>query len=349
MKKLLKIFYRDELPEKTISARSNYVRKNLQSSIFNLHFALLLISYSFSSGQDVKVTAKIDTTQIRIGEQFGMNLSVTAPVGTKLFFPLIPDTIKKLEVVKRSAIDTIKSPDGKQNTLQQKITFTSFDSGFYVIEPIPFYFQKAGRSDTDSVSTEAQLIAVRTIQVDTTKEIKDIKAPLDVPFTFREALPYIIGGLVLIALMIAIIVTIQRMKKKPVEVKIKVPLRPAHEIALEELKKTEAEKLWQQGFFKKYHSSVSDIIRMYIEHRFSINAMEFTTDETLQHFRGNLVNEGAKEKLKYLLQLADMVKFAKAQPLAHENEQSLSNAYSFIELTKPVTQDDFKEEKEATS
>ena len=119
----------------------------------------------------------------------------------------------------------------------------------------------------------------------------------------------------------------------------------AHEIALEALKKTEEEKLWQQGFFKKYHSMVSEIIRTYIEQRFAIQALEYTTDETLEQLRGNLINDEAKEKLRSLLQLADMVKFAKLQPIAPENEQAISNAYDFVALTKPVTAEDFKEKE----
>ena len=50
---------------------------------------------------------------------------------------------------------------------------------------------------------------------------------------------------------------------------------------------------------------------------------------------GNLVHETQKEKLKYLLQLADMVKFAKVEPIAPENEQSIANAYDFINSTIP--------------
>ncbi len=304
---------------------------------------LFMSSKLFASYPNVSVSAKIDTTNIRIGEQFHINLNATAPVGTKLFFPVLPDTIKKLEIVQRSKIDTTKSADGKTTTLHQQFTVTSFDSGFYVIEPIPVYFRQAGKQDSDSVSTEAQLITVRTIAVDTTLAIKEIKAPMDVPFTFREALPYIIGVIVAILLTIIIIREFKKRKKKVVDVKVKIPSRPAHEIALEELKKTEEEKLWQQGHFKKYHSSVSDIIRQYIEHRFSVNALEYTTDETLEHLRGNIINEEAKGKLKNILQLADMVKFAKLQPISNENEQSIKDAYGFILLTKPVTADDFKE------
>ena len=48
------------------------------------------------------------------------------------------------------------------------------------------------------------------------------------------------------------------------------------------------------------------------------------------------------EKLLEMIPNADMVKFAKVQPVSYENERSISDAYSFIELTKPVTADDFK-------
>ncbi len=363
MNRLNKIFFVSFmliLKEQILSLRKSAARY----SLLLIHYSfsptrysfLLLVSCFFfltsiSNAQQVTVAAKADTNQIKIGEQFGLNLSMTAPSGTKIFFPGIPDTIHKLEVVSRSKIDTIKSADGKLSTLQQKLTLTCFDSGYYVIEPITFYFQQPGKAETDSLTTEAQLLTVKTIPVDTTKAIKDIKSTLDVPLTLMEVLPYIIGALVILLLVGFIIYLTKKNKKSTAVFKRKVPLRPAHEIALEALKQTESEKLWQQGYFKKYHSNVSDTIRTYIEHRFSINAMEFTTDETLKHFWGDLVNDEAKEKLKYILQLADMVKFAKVQPIANENEQLISNAFSFVMLTKPVTQDDFKataeNEKEA--
>jgi hypothetical protein len=308
-------------------------------------FCILYFTFLFSSAQNIKVDAKIDTSNIRIGEQFHMNLSVTAPTGTKIYFPQFPDTIKKLEIVQRSKIDTVKSTDGKSSTLQQQLTLTSFDSGFYVLEPIPFYFQNAGNPQMDSMLTEAQLITVKTIPVDTTKAIKDIKAQLDVPITFREMLPYLIGGLLALVFILLIIREIRRKKQKPVPFRVKIPKKPPHEIAIEALKKTEDEKLWQQGLVKKYHSNVSEIIRTFIERRFSIQALEYTTDETLDHLRGNVINDEAKEKLKYILQLADMVKFAKAQPAPAENEQSMKYAYDFIDLTKPVTASDFKEKE----
>jgi hypothetical protein len=83
-----------------------------------------------------------------------------------------------------------------------------------------------------------------------------------------------------------------------------------------------------------YHSRLTDILREYIENRFKIQAMEQTTDEILFGFRNAAVDEESKHKLKQVLSLADLVKFAKEQPLPNENESSLSNVYDFIHGTK---------------
>lgn len=312
----------------------------------HLWVILLLVSSLQSFAQaPAHAVASIDTTVIRIGEQFKLNLSATVPVHSQVTFPVIADSIHKLEVVQRSGLDTTKAQDGKTVTYHESFTLTGFDSGFFVIEPFTFFYTKEGTADTDSMTTEALLMQVQTIPVDTTKEIKDIKPPVDVPFTFMEALPYILGGLAVIALIIGIVYWMKKRKRKPVEIVRKEPLRPAHEIALEALRKIQEQKLWQQGFYKEYHSEVADTVRAYIEQRFGITAMEMPSDDTLTHFRNNLVNHEAFEKLRYLLQSADMVKFAKGIPVGSENEMSMQSAIDFITLTKEVTREDFNQLK----
>lgn len=102
-----------------------------------------------------------------------------------------------------------------------------------------------------------------------------------------------------------------------------------------QLKKLEQEKLWQKGEVKKYHSEISDIIRIYLERQFNFPAMEQTTDEIL--FSVNKYEEirGWDYLLKQILTTADLVKFAKYQPLPDENSLSLKNAFEFVEKTKP--------------
>ena len=129
-----------------------------------------------------------------------------------------------------------------------------------------------------------------------------------------------------------------------------IPTRPPHEIALEELKKLEAERLWQQGLIKQYHSRLTDIIRTYIEHRYGIIAMEMTTGEILVALSRAISEKESSEKLSLLLQLADMVKFAKVQPLPGENEMAMQQSTDFVIATKEMKKENPKSlSEEATS
>ncbi len=310
--------------------------------IFTFHSLL----FTSASAQPVAV-AKLDTTNIRIGEQAHILLSIHAPKDLKVFAPAIPDTFHKLEVVTRSKIDTSVSQDGKTISYNQTITITGFDSGYYVIEPIPVFFQKGGDKNTDSIATETMLMQVQSVPVDTTQEIKDIKPPVEVPFTFRDALPYIAGALIIAIITLFILRWMDKRKKvAKQESKVELPTRPPHEIALEELKKVEAQKIWQAGHYKQYHSLVADILRTYIEHRYGISSLEMPSDDTLAHVK-SLIPSEAYEKLNYVLRTADMVKFAKAIPIGSENEMSMHHAIDFVMLTKPVTKDDFQKENKS--
>jgi hypothetical protein len=308
--------------------------RRMSVKVLLLTLSIIHCQLSISLAQDVRASAKSDASIIKIGEQTKLHLIVQAPPDAKIKFPVIPDTITKIEIVNRAKIDTVKSADGKQISYEQIITITAFDSGYYAIPPFVFPYTRNGKPEVDSTMTEAMLFTVHTVPVDTTQAIKEIKQPLDIPFSFREALPYILAGLGVILLIFMVFYLLRKSKKKGPEAKVFVPKRPAHEVALEELRKLEAEKLWQSGYYKKYHSALSDIVRTYIEHRFGMMAMEQTTDEILVGFKGKMLDVLLKEKLQYILQTADFVKFAKAEPIASENELCLRNAYEFVEMTR---------------
>jgi hypothetical protein len=93
--------------------------------------------------------------------------------------------------------------------------------------------------------------------------------------------------------------------------------------------------MWQEGKIKDYHSGISDILRVYIEERYSINAPEMTTDEIMYAMRRTVVPENLKEKLRQILVLADLVKFAKENPVPHEHETSINYAIDFVKDSAP--------------
>jgi len=294
--------------------------------------------------QPVYARAFTDTTAIQIGGEFNLHLELTAPPEYSIRFPIFGDTLNSFEITGKGKIDTV---DNQNNTVtyKQKIQLTRFDSGFYVIPPITYYFKGP---DFDSVQTEALLLTVNTVPVDTTKAIRDIKPVIDLPLTFREILPYLLGFLGLAALGYGIYRYLKSRKQAPVVVVPKAPVIPPYVTALESLKQLAEEKLWQQGLTKQYHTRVTDIVRIYIENSFGILAMEQTSEEIMQSLQHRAIREEARNKLGPLLRLADLVKFAKVQPLGSENEASLTDARDFVMLTKPVTEKDLKE-KEVTA
>ncbi len=308
--------------------------------LFSFLTSAFFLFTSCLSAQQITVTATLDTNAILIGQQARITLKAeykTNQGNVKISFPIIADTlIKQIEVVGQSKIEKSVPDSNDMGSLVQKqtIIITSFDSGYYAIPP--FRFSVSGDS-SKSFETEPILFTVNTVPVDTTKNIMDIKPPIEVPFSWKEYLPYVYWGLgaaAVLALLIYLVrYYLKARKKKPVP-EIIIPKIPPHVTALESLEKLREEKLWQQGKLKEYHSRVSDIIRQYIEYRFYINAMEQVTDEIMYSFRTADASDEQKMKLRNILFLSDLVKFAKEQPLPNENEMSLANAIEFVMSTK---------------
>ena len=307
--------------------------------------ALIFISFlcplaSYLSAQSITATATLDTNAILIGQQTKLTLRVeykTDQGNIKISFPKIADTlIKEIEVVGKSKIENSIPDSSDMSVLAQSQTLiiTSFDSGYYAIPP--FQFSIGGDSEK-TIETEPILFSVNTVAIDTNIAIKDIKPPLEVPFNWKELLPYVYGGIGILAIIAGLILLIRyfvkNRKPKPIP-QIVVPKIPAHVIAFDRLEKLKEAKLWQEGKLKEYHSELSDIIRQYIEYRFFINALEQVSDEIIYAFRTVDVSDELKAKLRQVLFLADLVKFAKEQPLPNENEMSWNYAHEFVSATK---------------
>ena len=85
---------------------------------------------------------------------------------------------------------------------------------------------------------------------------------------------------------------------------------------------------------KQYYSILTEVLRRYIMRRFDVNAMEMTSTEILDALRRKDLSS-TYDNLKQILVLSDFVKFAKVHPLPDENELSMTNAYIFVNGTKP--------------
>jgi hypothetical protein len=310
--------------------------------------ALVLI-LSPADAQRIKATASIDSSNILIGDQVKLFLQIAHPENVDVSFPAVPDTIKDLiEVLARSGIDTFEHDNDDFITQSQTYTITSFDSGSYRIPP--YWFRIDVDGIIDSIPSNGVSLHVYSLQIDTTRGPTDIKMPYAAPLTLKEVTPYILGVILLGAIIFFILYSIKRKKQnKPIFVKPKKPKEPPHIIALRELDRIKAQKIWQQGKSKQYYSELTEALRVYIEDRFEIPAMEQTSDETLAAFnrQKNLLSGKNLSNLSQILKLADLVKFAKYKALPDDDNLALVNAYFFVNETKkeePKTTDKGKKE-----
>ena len=290
-----------------------------------LFFFFLFCSF-VSLAQDRIVKAQVETSNIRIGEQFTYRITVKEV--DKVILPKLE--LKGLEVVDSIKTDTINY------MLIQKYKITGFDSGaFYIPQQQVFIRNQAYL--TDSI-----LINVATVAIDTTQikkyPIKTIKKEPLVFDDFKLYIYLLIAALIIIGFWIYWFVI--RKKKEEEEKPTYVALAPYDE-AMHKLNELDEKLLWQNNKVKEYYSELTDIIRAYIERELKVPALEKTSDEIIEtlndFYEANTINTTKEniKKLKDLFQEADLVKFAKSKPLAGEIEEDRKDAEEVVHNLKP--------------
>lgn len=299
---------------------------SLGKRVREIGFLIILFISTIGFAQNPMVKAEIDTTNIRIGEQF--QLKITVDETQNVIIPKLQ--LKGLEVIDSTQVDTIK------NSLIRKYILTGFDSGAFYI-PQQQIFVKNQAFLTDSL-----LVNVATIAIDTTKVKKfPIKSIKSEPYTFDDFKIYVYILLAALAIIGFWIYWFVIRKRKEEEEEPTYRALPPYEEAIYRLNELDEKLLWQNNKVKEYYSELTEIVRGYIERELKVPALEKTTDEVLDMLKDFKdaetiqTSEDTIKKLKALLQEADLVKFAKSKPLAIEIEEDRKDAQDIVSNLKP--------------
>src|SRR5574344_1294016 len=294
-------------------------------------FTFILISCSLFSQELISSIFSKDT--ILIGDQVEWSARVNVPKELTLWTdslsnPLVPG----VELIKGFEYDTLSSKK-KVSDIEVKAIITSFDSGSYYIPRQVLYFYK-GEELIDTIVLEAKTLEVTTIPVDTaTYQMYDIKPQFDYPVTFKEILPWILGFIGLVVLILLIIKLINNRKSNKTLFGKPVVKDPPHITALRNLEKIRNEKLWQNNKEKQYYTAITDTLRQYIDSRFHVQTMERTSKEILDSLSDKTIQANEYNELKDLFEISDLVKFAKYSPSSDENERAIPSAVRFVNST----------------
>lgn len=300
-------------------------------------FMVILIGLVSLAGFSQRAVMTVDKPAIVIGEQTILRILFEyqdkdddALVGWPQYENILHD---KVEIIDKT-VDYESIIDSTTQTYrrEQQLTITAFEPDTFKIPG-----QRIELNDTFFTTNELQFL-VNTVPVDTSKGIVDIKPIYTVEYTFTEQLsdwfkdywPWLAAG----GLAIALFLLFRLWKnRRPEEAIPEPPKIPAHITALTALNDLLNNERWKQEDKKDYYSRLTDIVRLYLEERFDIFALEQSTREIIADLKGADISENDKQYLRKILNKADMVKFAKYNPVDEDGLVSLSQSIEFVQRT----------------
>lgn len=231
------------------------------------------------------------------------------------------------------------SKAGGKTLYQNTFTFKLWDPGAIVILLPPVAY--ISNDVQDQISSQQQYSVFVAppggIPPQDSTAIADIKPIIEEPVKLSDYMIYfVLLGIVLLLAILYWWYTKYR-EKRISDISARpepLVIPPAHEIAMSKLEDLRMQALWQAGKIKEYQSQLTYIVREYLENRYNILALESTTEEIVHKYLKGLLDGDDVNSLQRILQVADLVKFAKAKPNEDIHESFMNDAVRFIEKTK---------------
>lgn len=305
---------------------------------FAIATSIFIAISAMAQSQRPVVEAHISPDSIMIGDRFDLVIDVERDQVQVVLFPAFEvGKSDMVELVREHPVDTIKR-DGRHLRLRKRYTLQAFQEGQLHLGRASVLY--ADKNITDTLySRDSLVVEVGTYLIDSTSlPVMALKPQKTLPLKFGEVSGYIgwsLVGILLLALAVYIFVRVMHHFGRNVgDLFRPASPVPPHVAAIGALEELHHKKLWQNGKYKLYYSTLTDILRTYIAARYGIGAMEMTSDEIIVAMRSVELPQKSAMDLTSILQEADLVKFAKAEPEAEINEQLYTAAYYFVEETK---------------
>lgn len=321
----------------TIGQNKNCKNRNFKFQrnrhfIFSLFFFLCALS-SFS-----QVTSSVDSTKIKIGEEILYTINVQIDSTDVVVFPE-EQPFAPLEMIESYKTDT--TFEASKLRLIKKYGLTQFDSGHYTIPPQRILINNKPFL-TDSIKVE-----VADVPVDTTKQkMFDIKPAVEVkspPFDWLSLLYWVVPILLIVGLAIYLF----RRKKRKEAAQRQLP---PYEEAIVALKQLDNSQLLKENKSKEYYSSLTEIVKRYLDREVDEAALESTSDELITRLMmhkdaGNFdFDLETIRKLDAIFKRADLVKFAKMNQASGQAEVDRKTIEEIINETHEAVPEPTEEE-----
>lgn len=282
--------------------------------IFSLLFYCITAgasSFAAESAEDIRVKAEVDKAFLTIGDPVTYTVTVEHAPDIQILSDFPAPSEDMLEI---KSTEDINQKNRKTITTGRKFVLTAFRLGEFVLNPITVEYRKDGQSPK-KIQTNKLYLNVRSIAAEVPKEdIRDVKSVVPFLWRFWKYVWTILG----LALILAGIWTYRKLRQKALLSPKRGPVLTPEEEALLHLRELFDSDFLRRGLVKAYYLRLSEILRTYFEKRYRMLAVESTTFEILQVLQPPKIEPALFEKIKYVLEISDLAKFAKWIPTPAE-------------------------------
>lgn len=276
---------------------------------------------------ELSVTAEVDKSVLTVGERVEYKITVTHDPQIQIVSQLAPPT----DAFELKEAHDFSEKVGKQIAEGRRFVLATYELGEFILEPAVIRYRTAG-GEEKTVETNRLYLTVRSVDAGKPKtDIRGSKGVLALSARWgRTALVLLIllgvgGGAFLC----------WHAKRHPEGQPTNEPALSPEDEALLRLSRLFDSDLIRHGKVKEYFLQLSQILRFFFERRFSIASVESTTSEILESFHEKHLPKSLEEKIRQVLDAADLAKFAKWSPLQLEITQLNRLSKQIVEEARP--------------
>ena len=308
------------------------IKSAILFSILIANLIFPVFTASADEANKISVQSEIDRAFFTIGDRVNYQIRINHPANVKVVDIDTKDTLQDFEIKDEN---NFEEKNGDIVTTGKKVIITSFSIGEYVLAPAVISYQDSDGTVKKLISNKLY-VSVESVDKAGRKD-EDIHGVKGV-VQFRSKLMRIFIWILIFAGTLGIvIVTWLKMKKDRflTDLTSSTALSP-HEEAYRSLHELADSDLIKRGMYKTYFSKMSEIIRRYLERRFEILALESTTAELSDKLKSLELDRETCALIERVLNMCDLVKFAKHTPAPLEVIQSNKEAVQIIDVTKKM-------------
>ncbi len=299
------------------------------SRLYIIFILFIYITLLPSVASGVDISAKVDKPEITAGDVIEYTITVKSDKNIK---PVFPE--KGLKVAPFELLEYSKAESEEEGMIIRNYIYkiSIYETGDFELAPVIFKYVINGKEESRNTE-KAIKIKVKSVLPEDANDIRPIKAPQ----VFKTPVPYrflYTAGLIMLILLVLIVISYFLYRKYVVKKSHKeesLPLLPPEEEAHKSIDELIKLNLLHEGKIKDFYIALSDIVRRYVERRFTIMTFEKTTDEIIYQMRQKDIT--CVNNLKALLSDFDLVKFAKLIPSNAECNGHVLKSRNFIDET----------------